>query len=212
MARAITTKTLFEKTFKVFDFKGHWETILGKPEKGGIWLIYGDEKNGKTGFALKLSEMLSQYEEVLYISAEEGIGKEFQDNARRMQIDPKNSKIKWLDYTELEVVSEKLSKRKSPKIAVFDNITVYNEELKNGNLRKLAAKHPGVTLIFLAHMERKEPYTATGTLCKKLAKIIVRVEGLTAFVSGRCPGGTITINEQTAALYHGTQILKTKAA
>jgi len=62
-------------------------------------------------------------------------------------------------------------------------------------------------MIFLAHEEKREPYTATAKLCKKLAKIIVHIEGLTAFISGRCPGGTITINEQTAMLYHGSQIL-----
>ena len=64
-------------------------------------------------------------------------------------------------------------------------------------------------LVLLAHMEKNEPYTATAKLAKKLAKIIIRVDGLTAFVSGRCPGGIITINEQTAQLYHGSKIKST---
>jgi adenosyl cobinamide kinase/adenosyl cobinamide phosphate guanylyltransferase len=208
MARGISTKRLLEKKFSLFEFTGIWEEIFGQPEKGGIWIIYGDEKNGKTQFALQLAEFLSRFEETLYISAEEGTGKEFQANAERAKLDPKNKKLKFMDYTELEIVSNKLAKRQAPKIVLFDNITVYNEELRNGGLRRLWNAHPNVTMIFLAHAERKEPYTATAKLCKKLAKIIVRIEGLTAFVSGRCPGGIITVNQQTAMLYHGSKILE----
>ncbi len=207
MARAITAKRLFEKTFKLFEFTGQWGEILGHPERGGIWIIYGNEKNGKTFFALKLADYLTGYGEVLYISAEEGTGAEFQKNAKRAKISPSNSKIKFVDYTELETVSAKLAKRQAPKIVFFDNITVYNDELKNNGLRKFAAKYPDTTLIFLAHEDKNEPYTATGKLCKKLAKIIIRVEALTAFVGGRCPGGNITIDQHAAMLYHGSQII-----
>lgn len=208
MARAITAKTLFSKVYKLFEFTGAWRKVFGTPEKGGCWIVYGDEKNGKTFFALKLAEYLSTYEEVLYISAEEGTGAEFQANAARAKLDPRNRKVKFLEYTELEEVEKKLTKRQSAGIAIFDNITVYNDELKNGVLRRLLREYPNKTLIFIAHEEKNEPYTATAKLCKKLAKIIIRVDGLTAFVSGRCPGGTIVIDDNKAMLYHGSEILK----
>lgn len=204
MARAINTNTLLSKTYNLFQFKGFWKEVLGEPERGGIWIIYGVEKNGKTTLALKLAEYLSGYEKTLYISAEEGLGKEFQAAVKRANVDPKNKNLLYEEYLELHYVKDKLSKRQGPKIAVFDNITIYNDELKNGGLRKLASEHPNVTMIFLAHEEKKEPYTATAKLCKKLAKIIIRVEGLTAFVFGRCPGGTLTIDETTSMIYHGT--------
>lgn len=210
MARAISTKTLFEKTYKVFDFTGIWQTVLGNLSKGGIWIIYGDEKNGKTSFAMKLAEYLSSFESVWYISAEEGTGKEFQDSAKRAKIDPINSKIKWSEYTEIEELEEKLSKRQAPKICFIDNATVYVDDLKNGVLKKILRDYPNITFILLAHMEKNEPYTATAKLAKKLAKVIIRIEGLTAFISGRCPGGILTINEQTAMLYHGSEITKAK--
>ena len=92
MARAISTKTLFEKKYKEFKFTGVWGDVLGNPEKGKEWLIWGDEKNGKTLFALKLAEYISQFESVMYISAEEGFGKSFQQNAKeRAKIDFKKS-------------------------------------------------------------------------------------------------------------------------
>ena len=209
MARAISTKTLFEKTYDTFIFDGVWKIVIGIISKGGIWLIYGDEKNGKTTLGLKLAEYLSKFENVWYISAEEGVGFEFQQTASRIGIDPKNPKIKWQDYTALSEIKEKLTKRQAPKVVFLDNATVYVDELKNGILRKLLIDFPNTTFILLAHMEKNEPYTATAKLAKKLAKIIIRVDGLTAFVSGRCPGGIITINEQTAQLYHGSKIKST---
>ncbi|MEA9414372.1 hypothetical protein [Flavobacterium sp. PL02] len=206
MARAISPKTLFEKKFDEFDFEGIWGDVFGKPEKGGVWIIYGAEKNGKTLFALKLAEFLTKYENVWYISAEEGTGKEFQANAQRAKIDPASRKIKFSEYTEIEVVKERLSKRQAPKIVLFDNMTIYNDELKNGAFRRFTSEFPNTTMIFLAHEEKKEPYTATAKLAKKLAKIYIRIEGLTAFVAGRCPGGIMAINEKTAMLYHGSDI------
>ncbi len=206
MARAISIKTLFEKTFKTFDFDGIWLDTLGNPEKGGVWIIYGNEKNGKTFFALKLAEYLSKFENVLYISAEEGTRKTFQESCRRANFDAKNPKIKLLDYTEIDEVRQKLNKRQSPRVVFFDNITVYNDELKNGAFRKLMTDYPNTTMIFLAHEEKNEPYTATAKLCKKLSEIIIRIEGMTAIISGRCPGGTLMCDEEKAMLYHGSQI------
>jgi hypothetical protein len=57
--------------------------------------------------------------------------------------------------------------------------------------------------VVIAHEERKEPYTAAAKLAKKLAKIVVRVEGLTAFISGRCPGGVIAVDELKSEMFHG---------
>jgi hypothetical protein len=207
MARAISLKTLYEKSFDEYDFTGVWLDVLGKPEKGKVWLIYGNEKNGKTLFALKLAEYLSGFEPVYYISAEEGTGKSFQQNAKeRAKMDVKKTNIKFLEYIELDEVENILSRRKPPKTIFFDNMTVYNDELAYGRFKKLINKYPKTTLVFIAHEERGEPYTATAKLCKRLARYILRVKGMAAFVSGSCPGGTIVIDEQSAQLCHGSQI------
>lgn len=207
MARAISTKTLLDKCYELFDFSGIWLDVFGKISKGGIWIIYGDEKNGKTTYGLKLAEYLSNFESVWYISAEEGTGFEFQQTAKRLNVSATNPNIKWQDYLEIPEVVKKLKRRQAPKILFLDNATVYQDDLKNGVLRKLLKEFPNTTIILLAHMEKNEPYTATAKLAKKLAKIIIRVEGLTAFVSGRCPGGQIIIDEKKAMLSHGTKTI-----
>lgn len=205
--RAITIKRLLAKRYKVFEFIGVWKSIFGNPEKGGIWLVYGAEKNGKTTFAVALAAMLAKWHRVDYVSAEEGTGAEFQGSVKRAGLDINDKKLRFLPYITLQEIQERLDKRQSAKVVVIDNITVYRDELAGGMLRKLTGLYPKVTFIFLAHAERNEPFTAQAVLCKKLAKIIVRIEGLTAFVSGRCPGGNITIDNDKAQLYHGTEVL-----
>jgi len=206
MARGISTKTLLEKKYKTFEFDGSFKELFGNPEKGGCWLIYGAEKNGKTQFALQLAKYLASFEKVRYISAEEGTGKNFQDSAARAGLNDKDTNIIFTDYEPLEELEKQLTNRKGPKIVLVDNITVYNDELKNGIMRKLLKKYENITFIFLAHEEKNEPYTATAKMCKKLAQIIIRVVGLTAFIGGRCPGGEYQVIEAKSNLYHGTQI------
>ncbi|MDX6187960.1 hypothetical protein SGQ83_01240 [Flavobacterium sp. Fl-318] len=208
MARGITVKTLLNKKFKTFRFTGIWERVLGEQERGGIWVIYGNEKNGKTTLALLLSEYLTKFENLNYVSAEEGTGFTFQQNLTRAKIDFKNTKIKFYDYLEIEELEAMLSKRQSAKIVVIDNATAYVDDLKTAVLRKLKRQFPDTLFIIMAHMEKNEPTTAMAKLAKKLCNVYFRVEGLTAFVGGRCPGGILTINDQTAMLFHGSEISK----
>ena len=48
MSRTLSIKNLYDKKHKCFDFDGVWLDVMGNPEKCGIWLIWGNEKNGKT--------------------------------------------------------------------------------------------------------------------------------------------------------------------
>jgi KaiC/GvpD/RAD55 family RecA-like ATPase len=210
MARGITAKTLLNKTFKTYKFDGIWESVLGEQERGGIWVIYGNEKNGKTTLALLLSEYLTKFENLNYVSAEEGTGFTFQQNLARAKIDFKNTKIKFYDYLEIEEIDNMLTKRQNARIMVLDNATAYVDDLKTAVLRRLKRDYPDVLFIIMAHMEKNEPTTAMAKLAKKLCNVYFRIEGLTAFVGGRCPGGTITINEQTAMLFHGSEIKNKK--
>lgn len=205
--RAITVGRLLAKTYKVFEFNGVWQQIFGRPEKGGIWLIFGAEKNGKTTMAVLMAAMFAKWVRVDYISAEEGTGAEFQETVKRAGLDAQDRRLRFLPYISLQEMMNRLEMRQSASVVFIDNITIYRDELGGGMLRKLTALYPKVTFVFLAHAERNEPYTATAVLCKKLAKVIVRIEGLTAFVSGRCPGGNITIDNDKAMLYHGIEPL-----
>jgi hypothetical protein len=208
MGRALSIQNIYNKKHSVLNLEGVMKDVIGIPEDHGAWLIWGQDKNGKTWFTLMLSDNLSQFKRTLYISAEEGMGKAFKDTMQRAKLSGLNNSLVFSEYIALEELYIMLNRRKAPRIVIIDNITVYNDELKNGALRKLLLDFPTVLFIFLAHEDRGEPYTATAKLCKRLAKIIVHVAGLACDVSGRCPGGRLIIDEERAALFHGEQQLK----
>lgn len=201
--RTLSIKNLYDKKHKSFQFDGVLADVMGSPSINGAWIIWGAEKNGKTWFALKLADILSHHGKVLYISAEEGTGKEFVESCKRAKISASNASLNFMEYEPVTDLNDRLSKKKAARIVIIDNITIYAEEFKGGGFRKLLEDHPDCLFIFLAHEDRGEPYTATAKLCRRLAKIIVHVEGLACTVSGRCPGGRLVIDEEKAALYHG---------
>ncbi len=211
MSRALSPSNLFAIKHKTIDIKGGvWADVLGKPEDGGAWLIFGNDKNGKTTTAIALSKYLSQWKRVLYVSGEEGFSLSFVDTCRKVGVLSSDRKLRFLEYASIEEIELKLRnsetgrrKQNAPQVIVIDNITVYVDELKHGKVRKLLQDNPNVLFIFLAHEDGGQPYTSTAKMVKKLAKVIIRVQGLACFVSGRCPGGRLDIDPIKSQLFHG---------
>jgi len=203
--RLLNTKNVLAKKFNKFEqLTGVFKDVLGEPETYGIWLIYGAEKNGKTWLALMLAVHLSKLAKVLYISAEEGISSNFQDTLDRINLDHENRNLFYSDYLEIDEIKEILSRKKGrPAVIFFDNITVYNELLKNGTVRRLQLEYKYVLFVYIGHEEKGDVYLATGKLIKRMAKIIFYVHGLRVTVGGRCPGGEFDIDTEKAALYYG---------
>lgn len=206
--RILSVKQAYAKKFKTFEFDGIWREVMDKPETTGGWIIYGDEKQGKSTFALMLGDYLSKFGKVLYISAEEGVSQHFIGTMQRMGIKDTNKRFKLVEYQEWEELEERLKKRQCQKIIIIDNITVYRDEITKATLKNLLKEHTDKLIIFVSHEERKEPDTAQGKFWKKMSKIIVRVLAQNAEVSGRCTGGNLVIDEERAMLYHNSNIEK----
>jgi hypothetical protein len=203
MRKALSMKNLYAIKHDKFQFTGDWLSVYGSPEKNGVWIIYGLEKNGKTWGALLLADYLTRFEKVLYVSAEEGTRSAFQDACSRAKISPDNHNLNVIPYEPMAELKERLKMRYAAKVVFIDNITIYNQEIKAGQINKLSKAFPNVLFIFLAHEEDGEAYPARAKECRKMADIIMHVVGLTMIVSGRCPGGEMVIDEERAALYHG---------
>lgn len=204
--RSLSVRNVYDKTYKTLELDGVWADVLGEPEANGAWLIYGKEKNGKTWMALMLAWYLSRKYKVLYVSAEEGVGKAFRASLVRVGFEADNRNMHLLEYEKIEDLKERLKKRKSPGIVIIDNLTIYNDELRGKAFHTFIKDHENKLFIFVAHEDRGEPYTASAKLCRKLAKVIMHVKGLACSVSGRVPGGMLVIDEQKAKLYHGQKI------
>ena len=71
--KGVFIKNLYEAKDRIkrFDFDGVYEAVISKPTTTGMWIIYGNEKNGKTWFALKLADYMSRFASVLYVSVEQ---------------------------------------------------------------------------------------------------------------------------------------------
>ncbi|HCY83161.1 MAG TPA: hypothetical protein DHV22_16940 [Xanthomarina gelatinilytica] len=206
--RALTVQNLYSKKYKTYEFTGIFKEIFGNPSTSGIWIIYGKDKNGKTWGTLLIVDYLSQFTKVWYISAEEGTDMEFQAAAKRANIDPKNRNIHFSEYVSIEDIKARLNARKAPKVVVIDNLSMYKGELTSDGVKQLKLEFPKTHFIMVAHEERGQPYTAAAVMAKKLAKVIIRVQGLALMVGGRVPGGNVIIDEKKAVLYHGTDITK----
>ncbi|MCH4828246.1 hypothetical protein EJB19_000450 [Flavobacterium columnare] len=201
-------KNVYDQVFDEFDFTGIWKETLGSPEQTGLWIVYGNEKQGKTTLSLQMADYLSQFKDVLYVSAEEGVRKSFVSACKRAGIEYSNKKLKPIGYLDFEALDTRLSKNKCPKIVFVDNISAYADDLTKAKFLAFRQKHQNKLIIFLSHEDRKEPEGSIGRFIKKLSDIYIRVVGNVGIVGGRCPGGTIPINEEKAVLYHGTEILK----
>jgi KaiC/GvpD/RAD55 family RecA-like ATPase len=203
--RSLTSKNLLEKK------PNKWVTIaneilakvIGRAELKGCWLIYGSEKNGKTWFSIMLAIALSVYQKVAYVSAEEGTDNSFQEAANRAGVN-KTTKIYWDDYMPIETLIAKYNKPRSPNVIFIDNLTIYADEFKNIKILQFIQAFPNKLLICIAHEERKEAYPACARMVKKMAKVIIHVQGLKAFVVSRfSKGGEIIIDEEKAEMYWG---------
>lgn len=200
-----------DATFIRFVFDGVYREVFGAPEKRGVWLVYGKDKNGKSTGTLMIVNYLSKTDKVLFISAEQGISGSFQESLKRAGISPSNKNINYVAYITLDDVRSRLKKERAPRIVVFDNLSFYSDELYKQSLIDLVKDFPKTVFILLAHEEKGKPYTAVAQFALKIAEIIIHIKGLTMLIAGRCPGGNLIIDEEKAILYHG-QSLNTKSA
>jgi hypothetical protein len=203
--KATSLSKLYCRNYKDIELNGIWKEVLGVPELGGLWLIWGNEKNGKTWLSLMLAEQLSLSYKVLYISAEEGLSKSFQEACKRAKLEAGNRKLLFYEYMNYEELVNKLSRRRSAEVIFIDNITVYQEELKYGKLRELLRLYPNKLFVILAHAEGNQLYTSTAKMAGRLAVAVIRVEGMKCSVTGRVPGGVLVIDEQKSKVYWGDE-------
>lgn len=208
MSRAYTSKNVYDLKPARFVFDGLWLDVLGAPEKRGVWLIFGKDKNGKSWGTLMLCDYLSKLEKVLFISAEQGLSGSFQECLQRAGISPSNKNINYLPFVTLAEVRKRLKRRGAAKIVVFDNLSFYTDEMNSKELKSLLADFPNTVFILLAHEEKGKPYTAVAQFALKIAEIIIHIKGLAMLIAGRCPGGNLMIDEEKSILYHGQSITK----
>lgn len=123
---------LQSKQFKTLDFMGEWKKLIGTPEQNFALMIYGQPGNGKSTFAVNLSEYLANnFGYVLYNSAEEGVSLSLQDKLKKIN----SEELRVSSFKDFEGIKKHL-KQSLSKFIVLDSVNHMNltpeqvEELK----------------------------------------------------------------------------------
>ena len=205
LSRTRTIGNLYNKKYKILPIEGIWKEVLGDIEATGCWLIFGNDKNGKSRLALSLAKYLSFSNRILYISAEEGESLNFRNMCQWAGFMPNDRKFHIKEYIDINELKERLTARNAPNIVFIDNITFYHDELKYGGVRNLLNDFRKTIFVFIAHEQMGEPYTSTAKMVKKLATAIMYVQGLRCHISGRVSGGILDIDVEKAQIFHGSK-------
>lgn len=190
--------------FDVMEFTGEWEECLGKPEKAGTWLIYGESYNGKTGFVLQLVKYMTHFvkHKILINSLEEGKTESFKLAIRRTNLSVVGNKILLGNRVPMPKVKERLRKQRSPEIVVIDSLQY--ADLNRKTYKALKNEFPNKLFIFVSHADGKVERGALAKHIRNDAHIKIRVEGFKAFPESRFGGNKpYVINHEKAAQYHG---------
>lgn len=185
-----------------FEFTGDWEASLGRPAKTGTWIIWGHSGNGKSSFAMQLIKYLCKFDRVIYDSLEESTGRSLQMSLNRHNMEEVNRKLLILDREPMERLSERLSRKRSPGIAIIDSFQYSG--LSYQGYKDLKERHANKLLIFVSHAEGMRP---EGRAAKKVeydADVKIFIQGFRAMCKSRFmekPGVPFLIWEEGAARF-----------
>lgn len=186
----------------LMDFDGEFEALMGKPERQGTWIIWGNSGNGKTRFALQLAKYLTRFGRVAYNSLEEGLSLSMRKAITELGLRECNGKLLFIDKEDITELQTRLSRPKSPEIIIIDSLQYTGldyrayKSLKNEFYRKL--------FIFISHADGKDPAGRTAKSIRFDANVKIYVEGFRAFAVSRYGGGhPYTIWDIGAQKYYG---------
>lgn len=202
LKRAYSPVEIQNMNIPSFEFAGDWEASLGRPAKTGTWIIWGHSGNGKSSFAMQLIKYLCKFDRVIYDSLEESTGKSLQMSLNRHGMEEVNHKLLILDREPMDVLSERLSRKRSPGIVIIDSFQYSG--LSYQGYKDLKERHANKLLIFISHAEGMRP---EGRAAKKVeydADVKIFIQGFRAMCKSRFmekPGVPFLIWEEGAARY-----------
>lgn len=198
--KALTIDNILNKNYKLFDFEGIWEEAFAKPERVGVWFVWGNSGNGKTRFTMQMAKYLTRFGRVIYNSLEEGsshtIRKAFEDVGMREV----GTKMVLVSET-IERLSERLEKQRSSSIIIIDSFQYAQISYKQ--YIQFKERHKDKLIIFISHADGKQPAGRSAKSVMYDATLKIWVEGFRAISKGRYIGetGQMTIWDEGAERY-----------
>ena len=152
--RAYTYEDLARKKYKTIDLSPQWTEHLGKVERSGSLLIYGDSGHGKTTCALQLMKELCQKEKVLYNSLEECGSLSLIENLDRYGL--KQYRKRYTVQKEyVDKMMLRLDRPQQPKIVFIDSIQECFDGKPASLYNKLIEAFPNTLFIGISQTDSK---------------------------------------------------------
>jgi hypothetical protein len=202
LKRALTLKNIVDSRIPEFEFTGEWLEVFGKPQRTGVWFIYGNSGHGKTSFVLMLIKYLSEFDRLLFVSYEEGEKSiSLQQGILRLGLLSVNSQVKVCE-DRLEDLTTRLKKRRSPGIVLIDSLQ-HSDFKSIKHLHGFTGGFPSKLFIIIGQAKGRNPLGQLGKEVLYLANQKIWIEGYRAFNRGRSFGEReyLTIWEHGAEKY-----------
>jgi len=198
----LTFKNMVDINIPVFNFDGEWLKVFGKPQRTGVWYIYGNSGHGKTTFILMLIKKLANYGKILFLPYEEGGSSiAMKNEIKRIGLLDVNRQVS-ISIKTIKELNERLSMKRSPDIIVVDSLDA-SEFKRPEQVVDIKNRFKNKLFIFTGWAKGKEPAKRIGENILFLANQKIWVEGYRAFSRGRSLGedGYFTIWEEGAMRY-----------
>jgi len=198
----LTLKNIVDTKIPVFNFTGEWLEAFGKPQRNGVWFIYGSSGHGKTSFTLMLIKLLASFGNILFVSYEEGSASvPLQEGINRFGLLEANNKVIVCTHKTREL-TERLSSKKSPDIVIIDSLDL-SEFKRIEQVAELKDRFKNKLFVFTGWAKGEVPAKRIGEDVLFLANQKIFVEGHRAISRGRSTGerGYLTIWDKGAAEY-----------
>lgn len=187
LKRAISVAELFSKKHRLFDFEGEWCDAFDKPERVGVWFIWGNSGNGKSTFVLSMAKYLAKFERVIYNSREEGASHTMQKTFKNLGMSDVARRITLVNEP-MEEFSARLLQHKSPNVAIIDSFQYM--QLTYKDYIRYKELHRNKLLIFVSHADGKQPAGRAAKSVMYDAGLKIWLEGYKAISKGRYIGAT----------------------
>lgn len=205
LRRALSVSDVMRMKKETYPFEGAWEEAFGRPEKNGVWFVWGNSGNGKTSFMLQLCKVLSHFGRVAYDSLEEGASLTMKNALMAAGMQDVARRFVLLDRENMRLLSARLGKHKSPDIVVIDSFQYTKMSFKDYEAFK--ERHANKLLIFVSQADGNKPAGRTAVSVMYDASLKIFVSGFRAISKGRYFGskGYYTIWEERAKMYWGEE-------
>ena len=201
MARTLSARQVLSIKYDTVRLGGGWDACLGPVELTGVWFVWGNSGNGKTSALVSLGTELSAYGRVLYNSREEAFLPSFQKTLRHYGAGELGSAFQ-VSADTIEELTEKLSKRRSPRFVVIDSFQFMGFNYKS--FRAFCDRFWNKKLlIFVSRADGLRPQGRSAVSAMYDADCKIWVEGYKATSKGRYIGetGECVIWEEGALAY-----------